>query len=410
MNLLLVSEYFPPKIMGGGEINLDLIAKALAQQPGIKVAVLTAKVNGLPANEKKEGVAIYRTLRTGKKVNSWFSNLARSTLFAASAAREIKRLQKENAIDAIHFIGNSIIIAPKIKKFNIPLFATIESYPTLCPKGDRMYLGKKECSIQCSLLHFLRCQQQSDEIGKMKNKFYLKYNPLFLLYVYRYYKRLNKALQHCRLIAISDYVKGLLTLHGQQSTVIPNIIDFKSYYFQQPHHKKPLILYLGSLTKYKGPFILLEAVRGLDCRCELYGEGILREDLLGLIKEYNLDAEIFSPVPYQEVPALYAKADLIVFPSLWPEPFGRIALEAIAAGKPVIGSDIGAIRETLANAENYVFPAGDSTALRKRIQEIITISPLNDITIRPEREKIMEKYSANLISNQLQEAYAGLKL
>src|SRR3989344_2128544 len=206
MNILFVSEYYPPLVKGGGEINLALVAQELARQ-GMNVMILTLGKVGLPSYEKIGGVEIYRRLKTGKKVSSVWSNFVRSTLFPLSVVNEIKKLKAAKSIDIIHFIGTSIIAAPKIKKLEIPLFATIESYPTLCPKGDRMYHGKEECKIKCSFPEFVPCLQKSPEIGKMNNKWYLRYNPLFLLYNYRFYKKLNCALGYCKLVAISKYVQ-----------------------------------------------------------------------------------------------------------------------------------------------------------------------------------------------------------
>lgn len=406
MNILLVSEYYPPLVKGGGEINLALLAQELVRQ-GMKVIVLTSRVVGLPSYEQIDEVEIYRRLKTGKKVNSFFGNLARSILFPKSAVKEIKKLKKEKSIDVIHFIGNSIIVASKIKKLGSPLFATIESYPTVCPKGDRMYYGKEECKIVCSFSQFVRCQQKSSEIGKMKNRWYLQYNPFFLLYNYRFYKKLSHALGYCKLIAISNYVKELLTLHSHNSEVIPNVID-TSWFKEQSSdlslaNKKTLILYLGSLTKYKGPHILLEAIRGLDCRCEFYGEGIMKEELSDFIKKYNLDAEIFPPLPYEKVPSLYARADIVVFPSLWPEPFGRIAIEAMAAGKPVIGSKVGAIPELITEETGMLVSPGNSPELRQAIEKLVKDKFLTKS--RDPNKPTKPEYNKSIIAGQVIKIY-----
>ena len=70
-------------------------------------------------------------------------------------------------------------------------------------------------------------------------------------------------------------------------------------------------------------------------------------DLKKIIKKNKLDARIHQPVPHNRVPEIYANSDIIVFPSIWPEPFGRITIEAGAARKPVVGSKVGAIAETI---------------------------------------------------------------
>src|SRR3989344_1536134 len=379
MKILFISEYYPPKVMGGGEINLAMTAEALAlsQSPEADVSVLTSYHHGLPVYDKKNGVHIYRWLKTGSSPSTILSNIYRSFIFPSSVVRNVKRFVKQHPVDVIHFLGTSIIAAPSIAKLKIPLCATIESYPTLCPKGDRMYKGKKECSYRCSLQKFIPCQAQSAEIGKMKNKWFLKYNLAYLLYLYHYHHRLRNALRFCRLIAISKYVQKLLLHHGHRAVVIPNILNVQDF---QPRKKKKdtnqfTVLYLGSLTRYKGPQILIQALRGLEnVRADLYGEGPLKAKLEKYIQEYKINAQIHPPVPYEDVPKIYQTADAVIFPSLWPEPFGRIAIEAQAAGVPVIGSAVGGIRETL-EPENVV-PPGNVNALRTAITKITPNQPL----------------------------------
>lgn len=375
MKILFISEYYPPQTKGGAEINLSILAKALVKSKHT-VSILTAGFSDLPAYEEQEEVKIYRRLKTGENPSSPYSNIVRRLLFPFSVKKETERLVSEIDPDVIHFIGTSIIAAPRLRYLNKPLFATIESYPALCPKGDRWYHGKEECKIRCNLKEFFSCQQDSDEIGKMKNKWYLKYNLFFLAYTYHYYKKLNLALASCTLISISRYMQQLLLQHNYQSTVIPNILDVNQFspvekkINAEKKDKKVKILYLGSLLRSKGPQILLEALKGVDCRCDLYGEGNLKPELQEYIKKNNLDAEIHPFIPYEKIPGLYAQTDLVVFPSIWPEPFGRIAMEALAAGKIVIASDIGAIRETVEKMGILVKP-GNSEELRQSILTVI---------------------------------------
>lgn len=406
MHPLFISEYYPPKVMGGGEINLSTLAKALVKSKHT-VSILTAHFTGLPAYEEQEGVKIYRRLKTGNNPGSLLSNIARSLLFPRSIKRKAAALVSEINPDIIHFIGTSIIAAPKLKLLNKPLFATIESYPALCPKGDRWYHGKEECRVVCTFRKFITCQKDSDEIGKMKNKWYFKYNPLFSWYVYRYYKKLNHALSYCTLLSISKYVQQLLLLHGHHSTVIPNILDLKPFSAagkgldQAGENKKTHLLYLGSLIKSKGPHILLEALKGLECRCDLYGEGNMKQELQEYIDKNNLDAEIHPPVPYDRVPELYAQADIIIFPSLWPEPFGRIAIEAMAAGKLIIGSMMGAIKETISPSFGTLVNPGDYQELREVIEKCLERRSKVKNSIAPH----LEQYDSQNVTIKLIKVY-----
>ncbi len=404
MKVLFVSEYYPPKIMGGGEINLELLAAALVQK-GVEVLVLTSYHPGLEKCEKKDGVLIYRKLKTGKNPSSAFENVKRSLVFPKSIVKEVTEIIKQQKLDAVHFIGTSIMAAPKLKDSKIPLFATVESYPTLCPKGDRIFHGKRECVIKCSFKEFLSCQLDSQEIGKMKNKWYLKYNAPALAYVYRYYQQLNEALPYCNLIAISEYVQGLLKQQGHESIVIPNALPVEKFKTVKNKNRKIKLLYLGSLIKSKGAHVLVDAIHGLDCEVDFYGEGVLKEELEQKIQQHKLPITLHDQVPYAEIPSLYAQADIVVFPSIWPEPFGRIAIEAMAAGKPVIGSAIGGIKETITEGTGILVDPGNVKQLREAIEVLMHDSKLRQNMGEKGRKIVQEKYAEEKVVERLIAAY-----
>ncbi len=410
-HILFISEYYPPAVMGGGEINLQLTAEALARK-GCKISVITSHARGCPAEEEKNGIRIYRWLRTGSSPGNIMSNISRNFLFPSSIVRSVSRFLAEHTVqhtvdaipvDAIHFIGASVSAAPALKKHNIPLIATVESFPALCPKGDRLYKGKEECRHVCSLPLFMGCQQFCSAIGKLQNRWFIRYNLPALSLIYSRYSRLRRALRDCKLVAISRYVQRLLQQHGLESALIPNAFELTPFFHlhdrknvqkdaqkgnaqkdstqkdRRDQKTKLVVLYVGAFISSKGPQVLLEALKELkqneelrqteerkhnsipNIRCELYGDGILRKQLQQLIDEYALDAELFPPVPYEKMPQLYANADIVVFPSLWPEPFGRIPVEAMAAGKPIIASNIGAIPE-IVRANTNVGIGADASA------------------------------------------------
>ena len=158
------------------------------------------------------------------------------------------------------------------------------------------------------------------------------------------------------------------------------------------------------MTKFKGPQILLQAVKGLNCRCRLYGEGPLKEELQQFIDKNGLDAKIYPPVPYDQVPQLYADSDIIVFPSIWPEPFGRISIEAMAAGKPVIGSAVGGIKETIESGKGILVKPGDVGGLNGAIKDLI-LGENNNLKNHQNNILNISKYSSEKIIKNLKTIY-----
>ena len=243
----------------------------------------------------------------------------------------------------------------------------------------------------------------SDEIGKTKNKWYLRFNPIFLTYVYNYNRNVRAGLNNCRLIAISKFIQKKLKEEGLESEVIPNIVETDKFYSKKNKNNKLKILYLGSLTKYKGPDILLKAVVGLQCHVDLYGEGNLKNELLSFIKKNKIDATVHAPVSYNKIPDVYAQTDVVVFPSVWAEPFGRIPVEAMASSKPVIASDVGAISEVVQDC-GLLVKAGDAEDLRKTIVLLMEDSKLSE-KLALNGKACVEKYSKDAVIKKLVEYY-----
>jgi len=119
--------------------------------------------------------------------------------------------------------------------------------------------------------------------------------------------------------------------------------------------REPVILHLARLTPSKGHALLLEALAGLrriDPRpwvCVFAGDDQgrtgFRDTLIRKVDQMNLRRRVRIAEHVDDVPAAYAATTVAVQPSLYPETFGRAAVEAQAAGVPVILSDHGAVRE-----------------------------------------------------------------
>ena len=162
-SVLFISEYFTPVIHGGGEINLALTAKALAQK-GLRVTVLTSWFAGLAHREMVEGVLVLRLLRTGQKVDSFAGNLQRLLFFERSVLKNVPRAVREQDVSIIHLIGSSLGCAKKLRRLQIPIVATIESYIALCPKGDFLYGANVDLS-RWSFGRYVSALLQSKEVG-----------------------------------------------------------------------------------------------------------------------------------------------------------------------------------------------------------------------------------------------------
>jgi phosphatidylinositol alpha-mannosyltransferase len=132
------------------------------------------------------------------------------------------------------------------------------------------------------------------------------------------------------------------------------------------------VIYVGRLERYKGLYLLLDALRGIaDVTLIVVGDGIYRRDLEELA--IGLDVEF---VGFQEDPTpFYEAADIFVMPSLGPEGLPLVALEAMSHSLACLFSDLPVHCEITENGRAaMLFRSGDVEDLRKKLSILIESS------------------------------------
>ncbi len=134
--------------------------------------------------------------------------------------------------------------------------------------------------------------------------------------------------------------------------------------------------YAGRLVESKGLKDLLEAVRHLEAPVELLliGDGEQRGELEGQSIPGSR-VKVLDDVSHAEMAGAYARLDVVALPShttpTWKEQFGRVIVEALWCGVPVVGSDSGEIPWLIGlTGGGLVFPEGDSGALADRLEQL----------------------------------------
>jgi len=136
-----------------------------------------------------------------------------------------------------------------------------------------------------------------------------------------------------------------------------------------PHDDTVTVGFLGRLVPEKGLFVLLDALARDDrLHARIAGGGPLSEALPQELASRGLTERVrlVGPVDPDAVVAFYRSVDVVAVPSIprdgWTEQFGRVAIEAMASGVPVVSSDAGALPDVVADA-GIVVPHGDAAAL-----------------------------------------------
>jgi len=163
------------------------------------------------------------------------------------------------------------------------------------------------------------------------------------------------------------------------------------------------LLYTGQLHEYKGVHTLLEAAelvahrrgaQALRLTIVGYGPEAYVERLVRLAVRSRVPTAFTGRRPHGELPELYRGHDAFVFPSIWDEPFGLTHLEAMASGTPVVSTTRGGPGEFLEHGANaLVFDAGDAGDLASRIEALLDRPELRSRLGRAGRETVERRFS-----------------
>jgi glycosyltransferase involved in cell wall biosynthesis len=162
------------------------------------------------------------------------------------------------------------------------------------------------------------------------------------------------------------------------------------------------VMYAGALSPHKGIDTLVEAYKGVDPRVPLVVVGLNNAATAYPLPEGLITAQNVS---HTEVTRAWKNCTLAVVPSRWPEPFGLVAIEAMAAGRPVIASDIGGLPDIVVDGITGVLvPAGDVAALRANISALLG-DPQRRAQMGEAGRQRATRYSASVVVPQIQQIY-----
>jgi len=202
-------------------------------------------------------------------------------------------------------------------------------------------------------------------------------------------------------------------------TVIPQFGVDPEIYKPNAHGKREGVFcigYIGRLVEEKGVDLLLHALSDLpgEWHLRILGSGPQKERLQSLVQELGLEGHVAfdPPLLSSEMPNYYRGLDLLVLPSRtrpnWKEQFGRVLIEAMATGVPVVGSDSGEIPHVIGEA-GLIFPEDDALALREAIERIRGDERLRQRLARAGRERVLERYTQAQIALETYQVYQEIK-
>lgn len=173
--------------------------------------------------------------------------------------------------------------------------------------------------------------------------------------------------------------------------------------------------FVGRLVEEKGVDLLLQALAGLEgvWRAYVLGSGPAREALLDQARQLGIaDRVSFDDwIPSTQMPSYYNQLDALVVPSRsrpnWKEQFGRVLVEAMACGVPVVGSDSGEIPHVIGDA-GLVFPEENVKALQDHLARLLGDDDLRVELARRGRERVLAHHTQEEVAAQTYRVYQTL--
>lgn len=177
---------------------------------------------------------------------------------------------------------------------------------------------------------------------------------------------------------------------------------------------KITLLYAGRIRSDKGVHIAIKALGRLVQddgfqNIELIIAGAGDRDYLTfleyLVRRHRLEKHVtfLGPQTKEEMPALYHRTDIFLFTSVWQEPFGRVLIEAMAAGVAVVGSTVGGVTEILRNNETALtYPAGDAEKLAAQVARLIEAPALRQEIATAGQRAALERFDVQRMATEIE--------
>jgi glycogen synthase len=195
--------------------------------------------------------------------------------------------------------------------------------------------------------------------------------------------------------AIADQISG-------HSFVIGNPYDETTFRLLPSVARDKSLIFVGRLVSDKGVDLLLRALKRLQSEnlrpdLTIVGSGPEQQKLQELTRELALDRQVTFAGQKQgaELAEVLNQHQVLVAPSRWAEPFGVVALEGIACGCVVVGSEKGGLKEAIGPC-GLTFQNGDAEALATQLTCLLT-EPQLQTTLREKADEHLSKFKSEAV-------------
>jgi glycosyltransferase involved in cell wall biosynthesis len=373
VKILHLTDLFAPSIGGAESHVLSLVRERVRRGHEISVATLV-KLDGRPSADVEDvGFRVHR-------LDAGYTRLARGWAAVDRApyhppfpdpvvAASLRRIIEREQPDAVHAHNWMVYSYLCFKTAHHPPVLWMQhDYSLACAKKTRRYVSDDERCPGASPLRCVRCG--TGQYGPAKS-------TAVALGLYASNATLLRRVD--RVVANSGAVARLATeapgLRGEVAVVSSFVDDDLAEQAESVPRPAYLpaddgyLLYVGGMGPHKGLQDLLDAHARLADRPPLVVLGVPMD---GAPTRFGDGVVVRTHVPHPEVMAAFQHCAMGVVPSRWEEPFGFVALEAGAVGRPVVATDVGGLRDVVVDgATGVLVPPRDPASLARAIRALL---------------------------------------
>jgi glycosyltransferase involved in cell wall biosynthesis len=401
MRILMLAQFYPP-ILGGEERHVASLSEELVKR-GHDVAVATLQQPGMDQEEVTAGVRIFRLPSTLQRADFLYSDPERrhaSPFPDPETTLALRNVVKRFRPDIVHAHNWLVYSYLPIKGWaGAPLVLTLHDYSAACANKRLMYKEQELCSGPA----FRKC------IDCSRYRYGLLGPPTYFANTFM---ASIGSRQVDRYIAVSQATgdgNRFSNRHGSQFVVIPNFLpdDFdagkkENHPLTENLPPDGFLLFAGDLSRDKGVHVLIEAYDMLRKAPPLVLIGRRTDTTPEHLPE---NVFMFNSWPHAAVLGAWERSSIAIAPSIWAEPFGIVVIEAMAAAKPVIASNIGGLVDIVVDGETGLLVApGSASELCGAIEHLLQNPDLR-MQMGQSGLKRVEHFRARNVVPQIEQIY-----
>lgn len=395
MNVLQINQSY--EIRGGAEVYVHQLQDLLPQYNVSSFFIAVSEPDS--ANRFRiSGKDISLTQKSEKEVEQFLTSY-----------------MKYNKIDIIHIhsVSNKNLVKFCLDKK--PVIRSMHEPRMFCPGRQKFFLKsenicRKPFGLHCCVHAYTeKCQDSRIPAEVIKSYSNVKFEIDYAAKRYRH------------IIAMSDYIKKEAVLAGipeQRITVNPYFTPIVETFNKELYQREAVkhIVFVGRLHPSKGVHTLIRSLGNIlknqnDVLLDIIGDGLFKKELLNLISLENIPSEkiVFHGwLCHSETLQKIKDAYLVVFPSIYPEAFGIVGIEAMMYAKPVVAFDAGGVSTWLQNnSTGYLVDVKDEEKFEEKVISLLDNENIHREFASNARKSALEKFIPQIHLNKLVEIYKG---